>query len=364
MTILTINRAAHFAYDTGYQTPVTPPDYIQFGNLDADTPWEQCCMEFNIDPALINSTFDVWLEFELNGTCFAGTKYVRRWKNAFPIDYPTVTSSTALDSSTNQASFIHTSGTVRVNIKNLIADMVTAGQTKVLVGIPEHATETLPGGSIKYASPYLPYIEYTLASSGRIGTATLNVLAITVDIEGRHTTKGTLTRTLDVITLDSEGREIQPNRAVLNLDPVTLLSEAVSFVKGIYNPTITVELVTAGTVEVKGVLTTLSPVVISMTGNNYSNEGILDLTLDDIIVSGEIPQGGRPRVGTASPVITISLSSQGRRVRSGELTEGLILITLYARILPDPPAEADSPFMDSHIPIFVGTKNATFRSMS
>jgi hypothetical protein len=360
MPTLTLNRAAYYQYTDGF---VDNGDPIKYGQTE-DTDLEQTVFEFDINPSEIDTGSTVTFTFTVDAAATTSNMAIRRWKNAYPVGYATATDPTALNSSTNQIIFANGTGVRSFDVKNLIADMVTAGQTKVLLGIPIGSMGVT--GEIDNTAGNKPTLAYSVVS-GPEGTATLDVDAITMVVTGRaDTRKGTSTRTLDAIILDSIGDSDVANDALLVVEPITMVSAAISFIRGISQNVIDVSTVVEGKVYVKG---TGIPdnILVSLISNNHRAEGTAILILDDILVSGEIPQGGEPRRGDLSELITVSLVSQGAFANFGEtnsLTPDPILITLYARIAGPPPVEADSPFLDSKFPLFVGPKNATFSSMS
>ena len=489
MPVAVLHRGS-FYYYPDYENPVNPPGGISFGDgYEYDT--EQCVLEFNIDPATIDTSSAVTLDFELHYAS-VGTKYIRRWKNAYPTTEGEMAAATALDDATNQVTWTESgSASVSLDVRNLIDDMVTAGQTTVLLGIPdtiphvngvmvndgttptltynvvapwlgedweaypidtpisdiagwttspftnlavvEHlgskrggVLETFSGtewfertldvaGTIYYdwhTESFNEYIRVSLdgviinthqgpgsgsdsivvdagdvirfemtsdlgavyvdnlsySAPGISGTAELSVDISLTSIGRAETNVAASSLALAPITLTSEVMAdlvgIVGNTSLL-LDLITLESTASGMSRGMFQGVITLSLdSTEGKVHVSGSTGSgeSSLIVIDLLSNNHLTEGTATLYLEDILVSGEIPQGGEPRFGTLSQVITIFIGEAFAAPRRfGELTADPIIITLYARIAEAPPADADSPFLDSNIPLFLGQQNATFR---
>lgn len=402
-----LSRASYVRYFEDFQLPAVPPQFIGFGNTEVDGHVEQCVFEFAIDPATINLSYPVIFDFKLDFGG-VGTKYLRRWVNAYPTTEGQMWAGTALANSTNQITWTE-SGTssVSLDVSDLIADMVSASQTTVLLGIPSIADDEINGRInndddppiLTHGPPASP-IEGTasldiadillLDSEGEVwvqGESSLDLTDITLEAEGFHNPSGeaaldladiVLTSTgrtdtipgiasLDVIdiTLTAVGDSDVANDAHLVLDVITLESTGRSVVRGNLSsadPTkIIITLDADGDVYVKGTLS--QEIIVGLMSNNRTTEGTATLLLDDILVSGETPQGGEPRQGTSSSLITVSLKAVAKPAVIGELTEQVITITLYARIQEPAPIDTDSPFLDSISPIFIGPRNATFRSL-
>ena len=161
MATLVLSRASSYTYPD-YNLPVIPTNSIPFGDLEAYDR-EQCCLEFDVDPATIDTSVPVNLEFKLVSAT-AGTKYIRRWKNAYPTTEVAMTAATALDDATNQVAWSDSgTATVTLNVTALIDDMVTAGQTTVLLGIPDITADvhgSLDNDTLK------PGLTYTASGGG------------------------------------------------------------------------------------------------------------------------------------------------------------------------------------------------------
>lgn len=367
MTTIGLNRAAAYDYTSGYDFDVTSPTPIPFGDTEGFDDLEQCVMEFDIDPATIDTGSAVTLTFKLVSAA-AGTKYLRRWTEAYPPDgnFSALQSATALSTTTNQQAFTDTgTATVSLDIRDLVDDMVSNSQPKVIVGIRETGNDGISGFINNDDTP--PTLTYNLSGSTVEGTATLLVEDIVLIAEGRADTRAaTSVITIDDITLISTGYPMGSKDALLVLDDILLAATAETWVRGGLSTQesteVFVSLVSEGKVYVQGTASDLD-VWVDLISNNRATEGTAILYLDDILVSGEIPQGGEPRRGTVTRVITIDLLSVMAPARIGtlNLTGKPITITLYARSAGDPPVDADSPFLDSNIPLFVGSKtNATF----
>ena len=373
MPTLQVNRVASYDYTDGYQFNITPGVAIKipFGDTESTEggDLEQCVLEFDIDPADIDTGSAVTFDFKLAG-CNAGTKNVRRWVNAFPVfpNFGDLQSPTALANTTNQVSFTDTgTASVSLDIRDMIDDMVTNGQPKVVIGIRETGDDGI-SGFFNYDDDR-PTLSYSLVGSPTIeGNADLDVVDITLISVGRQVTRVGIS-VIDVadITLDAIGDSDVANEALLVVEPITLLSAGRGMSRGILNPTSVITVLmdnTEGRVFVQGT-TNFDDILVNLLSNNRSTEGTATLYLDDILVSGEIPQGGVPRIGTSNPVITVYLvNAQAGPPNFGQLTIDPIIITLYARISEAPPVDADSPFLDSNQPLFIGRRNATFSSLS
>lgn len=189
MTTLTLNRAAAYDYTSGYDFLVSPPTPIPFGDTEGLDDLEQCVLEFDIDPAAIDTGSAVTLQFKLAG-CAAGTKYVRRWTEAFPPDgnFSALQSATALSNTTNQVSFTDTgTATVSLNVAALVADLATNSQPKVLLGIRETGNDGISGFLDNDANkPTLTYTALTLP--------TLTVSSSPASLDVGEGATGTVTR--------------------------------------------------------------------------------------------------------------------------------------------------------------------------
>jgi hypothetical protein len=159
--ISVLNRAGYYDYGNGLD--LANPSPFNYGDSDGGIDNEQCVMEFDINPKAIDTSVPVTIKFRHQGG-YVGTKKLRRWKNAFPTDFATMTSTTALDSATNELTFTESAAesVVTLDIKNLVADMATNNQPKVILGIPEGAV--VAGASIYNDAGRKPTLTYTLKS--------------------------------------------------------------------------------------------------------------------------------------------------------------------------------------------------------
>jgi hypothetical protein len=242
-----------------------------------------------------------------------------------------------------------------VNVKTHTASSGSDSVTVFTGQVVRFAFETNAGPA------YVDNLSLAIAAETKTFEATIT---LDIDAQGRHTTVGTAP-SLDVadITLDSLGSSYPVNAGLLVLDPITLEASSRTISRGTFQPTITLELESDGQVVIQGTGVT-DPIIVGIYASNIPVEGTLNVTLDDILVSGEIPQGGRPAVGTLNPassVITLFLQGQAVKQRIGELTVSPIIITLYARSQGPPALSADSPFLDPLELVIIGDKNATFR---
>ena len=369
MAVVQVSRAGAYSYSNGAEWIITPGTFVNipFGDTESAGDLEQCFIEFDVDPSTINTALPVTVTFKLEG-CQPGTKNVRRWTSTFPTNYGETQGDFL--TATNQVPFTATgTATVTLNITSIVDDAATNSQPKLIIGIRETGDDNIYG-FINY-DDVRPTLTHGVAASND-GTAVLDVDDITVIAVGRaNTIAGTSSLDLIDIELDAEAMadlEGIFGDASLELDLITLESTAAGMSRGTFQGVITVSLEsTEGKVHVKGSTGSgeSSLIVVNLLSNNHVTEGTATLRLDDILVSGEIPQGGEPRVGVLNPpVITVSLNSFAAPKRFGELTPDPIIITLYARIAEAPPSDADSPFLDSNIPLFLGQQNATFRGGS